>query len=305
MEADMAQRGLAFLASCVAAFLAFASPSSAQQVGPAPASEVSVALVLAVDVSTSINTERFQLQRRGYAEAFTNPAVISAIQQSPSGRIAVTLVEWAGADSQRVVVPWTEISDAEGGQIFADRLLAEPRPFDGWTSISAAIEFSVQLLETSPYQGARMVIDVSGDGVNNSGRPAAAARDAALARDIAINGLVIMWESAPPVRGLYEPSLEEFYRDNVIGGSGAFVIAINDFDAFAYAIVGKIVREVAALPPDSRFAAIDRREISIAGPGGLRPDRRDAAGGHGHRRVAALRRGPIARGVARPRARPR
>jgi hypothetical protein len=266
----MVQRSLAYLfASLVFAFAA-SFPASAQQLGSTPRDEVSVALVLAVDVSTSINDDRFQLQRRGYADAFRNPAVISAIQQSAHGRIAVTLVEWAGADSQRVVVPWMEIADAEGGQIFAERLLSEPRPFDGWTSISAAIDFSVQLLETSPYRGARMVIDVSGDGINNSGGPAPPARDAALAREIAINGLVIQADPLPATataRGIYEPNLEEFYRDNVIGGTGAFVIAIDAFESFAYAIVGKIVREVAGLPPESRFAAIDRRDMRIAGIG--------------------------------------
>jgi hypothetical protein len=266
----MVQRSIALvLAVFVFAASAFFS-ASAQQLGSTPRDDVSVALVLAVDVSTSINDERFALQRRGYADAFTNPAVISAIQQSARGRIAVTLVEWAGADSQRVVVPWMEIGDAEGGQIFADRLLREPRPFDGWTSISAAIDFSVQLLDASPYRGARMVIDVSGDGINNSGPPATLARDAALARDIAINGLVIQADRQPAqaaARGIYEPNLEEFYRDNVIGGTGAFVIAIDDFQSFAYAIVGKIVREVAGLPPEIRFAAIDRRDLRIAGIG--------------------------------------
>jgi hypothetical protein len=269
----MVQRRLAFVSLALAPLLlALAAffPASAQPLGSVPRHDVSVALVLAVDVSTSINDERFQLQRRGYADAFLHPAVISAIQQSSRGRIAVTLVEWAGADSQRVVVPWMEIADAEGGQIFAERLLSAPRPFDGWTSISAAIDFSVQLLESSPYRSARMVIDVSGDGINNSGAPAAPARDAALAREIAINGLVITADASSAQaasRGVYEPNLEGFYRDNVIGGTGAFVIAIDDFDSFAYAIVGKIVREVAGLPPESRHAATDRRDMRIAGVG--------------------------------------
>lgn len=271
----MVQRRLALVFASLVFAIASFLPASAQHLGSAQlqsarGDDVSVALVLAVDVSTSINDERFHLQRRGYADAFLNPAVIDAIRQSSRGRIAVTLVEWAGADSQRVVVPWMEIADAEGGQIFADRLLAAPRPFDGWTSISSAIDFSVQLLETSPYRGARMVIDVSGDGINNSGASVAPARDAALAREIAINGLVIMADAAPAQaasRGVYEPNLEEFYRDNVIGGTGAFVIAIDDFDSFAYAIVGKIVREVAGLPPESRHAATDRRDMRIAGVG--------------------------------------
>ncbi|MBI1243518.1 MAG: DUF1194 domain-containing protein [Alphaproteobacteria bacterium] len=213
------------------------------------AEAVDLELVLAVDVSRSIDEREYDLQRRGYVNALTHPNVLAAIHATPSGRIAVTLVEWSGADFQKVVVPWMAISDAASAQEFADRLLVEPRSFWGWTSISGAIDFSAGLFG-KVYEGRRRVIDVSGDGVNNSGRPASDARDDALARGIGINGLVIMNDPQPSFRGVPQPPLDEFYRENVIGGPGAFVIAVDDFESFAYAMVNKLVKEVASLPTD-------------------------------------------------------
>ena len=226
-----------------------------------------VAIILAVDVSRSIDDDEFQLQRRGYAEAFQNPAVITAIRGTPHGQVAVAFMEWAGADFQRVVIPWTVISDAESGQLFAEQLLREPRSFYGWTSISGAIDFSVRMFETAPFQPQRRVIDVSGDGVNNSGRPSAAARDAALQRGISINGLVIMNDNPNPgYGGAFQPALDQFYRDNVIGGPGAFVVAVDDFESFAYAILNKLIREISGLPLDVCIAGLDRPVFRIATP---------------------------------------
>jgi hypothetical protein len=214
---------------------------------------VDIELVLAVDVSRSIDEEEYALQKRGYAEAFINPAVMNAIQANPNRRIAVTMVEWAGLDFQRVVIPWMLVSDQESGQLVTDAIMAQPRSFSGWTSISGAIDFSVPLFGRGGFTGTRRVIDVSGDGVNNSGRPAALARDDALAKGITINGLVIMNDRPNP--GFYQqrpqPPLDEFYRDNVIGGPGAFLIAIEDFNSFAYAIVNKLIKEIAAVPGPS------------------------------------------------------
>jgi hypothetical protein len=216
-------------------------------VAQAPA--VDLALVLAVDVSRSIDEEEYALQKRGYAEAFTNPAVLSAIRANPNQRIVVTMVEWAGADFQKVVVPWTTVTDPESGQLLSDAILQTPRSFWGWTSISGAIDYSVPLFHAGGFDAARRVIDVSGDGVNNSGRPSTMARDEAVAAGIIINGLVIMNDKQTP--GFIQrpqPPLDEFYRDNVIGGSGAFLIAIDDFQSFAFAIVNKLIKEIAALP---------------------------------------------------------
>jgi hypothetical protein len=217
------------------------------------AEEVDLALVLAVDVSTSIDDAEFDLQRRGYAEAFTNPLVIGAIQSGVNRRIAVAYVEWASVESQALVVPWTVVADQESASLLADEILAAPRSFRGWTSISGAIEFAVNVLRESPHTGTRRVIDISGDGVNNSGRPAAEARDAAIEAGITINGLVIM-NDVPSALAFWRPSppLDQYFRDEVIGGPGAFVIVIEDFSTFAYAIRNKLIREIAELSRDVR-----------------------------------------------------
>jgi hypothetical protein len=160
------------------------------------------------------------LQRRGYAQAFTHPTVIKAIQANGLRKIAVAFVEWSGAEFQKTVIPWTPVSDAESGALLAERILREPRSFWGWTSISGAIDHSVRLFGQE-YAGRRKVIDVSGDGINNSGRPAYVARDEAVARGIVINGLVIMNDNPNPgPRGFAQPPLDEFFRDQVIGGPG-------------------------------------------------------------------------------------
>jgi hypothetical protein len=226
----------------LAAVLAFAVAGH----GPAAAEEVDLQLVLAVDVSRSIDDDEFNLQRQGYAQAFTHPSVIQAIQSNPHRRIAVAFVEWAGSDFQKTVVPWTVVSDPESGALFSEAIGREPRAFWGWTSISGAIDHSMRTLAASPHTSARRVIDVSGDGINNSGRNSGDARDEAVAAGVTINGLVIMNDRPTP--GFFQmpqPALDDFYRAHVIGGPGAFVIAIDDFSSFAYAIVNKLVKEIA------------------------------------------------------------
>ncbi len=221
----------------------------------ARAEEGDLELVLAVDVSRSIDDDEFRLQREGYAQAFVHPAVIGAIQSNPHQRIAVTFIEWAGAEFQKVVVPWTLVSDAESGALFGEAILRAPRAFYGWTSISGAIDFSMRQFAESPHRGTRKVIDVSGDGINNSGRTSADARDEALAAGATINGLVIMNDRPNPGPGSFrmpQPPLDEFFRAQVIGGPGAFVIAIEDFTSFAYAIVNKLIREIAEAPARER-----------------------------------------------------
>ena len=219
------------------------------------AEDVDLELVLAVDVSRSIDDDEFRLQREGYAQAFVHPSVIGAIQSNPRQRIAVTLIEWAGAEFQKVIVPWTLVSDAESGALFGEAILRAPRAFFGWTSISGAIDHSMRQFAESPHRGTRKVIDVSGDGVNNSGRMSVDARDEALAAGVTINGLVIMNDRPNPGPGSFrmpQPPLDEYYRAQVIGGPGAFVIAIEDFTSFAYAIVSKLIREIAEAPPRDR-----------------------------------------------------
>lgn len=249
--------------------IAFVALVMSAGIWPARAQPVDVALVLAVDVSRSIDDEEFQLQRRGYAQAFRHPSVLGAIRATRSGAIYVSFVEWAGSDFQRVVIPWTRVSDEESADLFAERVLQEPRSFWGWTSISGAIDYSARYFRQLPDEALRKVIDVSGDGVNNSGRPSELARDEAVAQGIVINGLVIMNDNPTPGgwRGPQVP-LDQFYRDSVIGGPGAFMVAIDDFNTFAYAVMNKLVREITSLPPETRHAELDRPGFRVVGAQG-------------------------------------
>jgi hypothetical protein len=207
------------------------------------ATEVDLALVLAVDVSLSMDPEEQRIQREGYVSAFRSEAVQSAIRQGLIGRIAVTYVEWAGVGSRYVVVPWTVIGTAAEAEGFADQLTRARPKRAIWTSISAALDFSVDLLRVAGVEPTRRVIDMSGDGPNNQGREITQARADAVAAGIVINGLPLMI-SAPT--GPYDiPDLDLYYRDCVIGGPGAFMVPVREVAEFATAIRTKIVREVA------------------------------------------------------------
>jgi hypothetical protein len=207
--------------------------------------EVDLALVLAVDVSRSMDPDEQELQRQGFVEAFRSPLVHSAIQSGVVGRIAVTYMEWSGVGDQIVVVPWTVLGDAEGSVEFAERLAVSPVARIGATSISGAIEFSVKLLDQGGVQPLRKVIDVSGDGPNNRGRLVTNARDEAVAEGITINGLPVMLKR-PSGRGDLE-NLDLYFRDCVIGGPGAFMIPVRERQHFAEAIKTKIIREIAGI----------------------------------------------------------
>ena len=204
--------------------------------GGAAARGVDVALVLAVDVSGSVSGERFELQRRGYAKAFASPEVLAAIAGGENHAILVTLVEWSGADHQQQVIGWTLIDGPETAGAFGSALAEAPRAFADWTSISGAIDFAVALIASGGADATRKIIDVSGDGINNNGRDLAAARADALKTGLTINGLAILWDY---------PALEAYYRDNVIGGPGAFAVVAHDVSDFGTAILGKLVREIA------------------------------------------------------------
>jgi len=204
---------------------------------------VDVKLVLAVDVSGSIDSEEYQMQHEGYAGAFAANSVIEAIQSGQNQAIAVTFVEWSGFGHQKQMVGWTLIKDEASAKAFAEAIKRVPRSFSDWTSISDAIDFSVALMGDNQFEGERLVIDVSGDGVNNNGRPVTQARDDAVAKNIQINGLPILNE---------DPTLDGYYQDNVIGGPGAFKIAVKDFSTFGEAIMSKLVQEIASNPPAPR-----------------------------------------------------
>jgi hypothetical protein len=218
---------------------------------------VDLQLVLAVDASGSVDQRRFELQHQGYVAAFRDPRVLQAIQSGAMQAIAVTMVQWTGPALQIQVLPWTLIKDATTAQAFATAIMTTPRRlFSGGTSISGVIDYAVPLLLDSPFKGTRRVIDISGDGSNNRGRPASSARDDAVRAGMVINGLPIL---------ALEPDLERFFLDHVIGGPGAFVIAAESYETFAEAIIKKLIREMATHEPRPHLSSPDGRFSLYAG----------------------------------------
>lgn len=240
----------------VAALLSLAlilSPPAVRAADP-----VDLLLVLAADVSRSVTEPKFKLQREGAAAAITHPEVVRAITSGPNRRIAVCFLEWATVGQQNVVIDWTVISDAESARSFGGKLVELPRSFSGSTAISHAIDFAMIQLERAPYKAERRVIDVSGDGTNNSGRPVTAARDDALAKGVTINGLVILTplaESFRPEHTNPPGGLEKYFQDNVIGGFGAFTVVAESHASFGRALTKKLIAEIAGLPYPQLAAA--------------------------------------------------
>ena len=217
---------------------------------------VDLELVLAVDVSGSIDAEEARQQREGYVAAIADRAVIEAIGANFHRRIAVAYLEWASGDYQHVVVDWSLIEDAASAQAFAARLRPRPGARARWTSISAAIDAAVPLFDGNGYAGERRVIDVSGDGPNNRGRPVRDARDGAVAQGIVINGLPILNDRPQPF-ALPTPmamALDRYYADEVIGGPGSFMLPAKNFTDFRNAILSKLIREIAADGAPPTFA---------------------------------------------------
>src|SRR5258707_634924 len=208
---------------------------------------VDLEVILAADVSRSIDDAEFDLQRKGYAAALTDPRVLTAICGRSGGAIGVCFIEWSGDEDQQVVVDWTEIRDEEDAGSIAAAILAAPRSFLGRTSISAAIDFAMAHFGTSKWQASRRIIDISGDGTNNSGRPVTEARDQAITRGVTINGLAIINDkpnlgysahTQPP------GGLPLYYQQNVIGGPKAFMLSVKDFNTFADAMAQKLAKEI-------------------------------------------------------------
>jgi hypothetical protein len=222
--------------------------------------EVDLELVLAVDISGSVDETEARLQREGYIAALRHPHVIQAIQSGPHGRIAVTYVEWAGDHYQRTMLDWSLIEDAADAQGFADALAETPFLSAHWTSLSGAIDYSASLFDHNGFAAVRRVIDVSGDGYNNRGRPVELARDEAVAAGLTINGLPIVNDRVNPWGGRPPVDLDLYFEHHVIGGPGAFMIVAEDYTAFASAIMSKLLLEIAGetpSPPVAR-AASDR-----------------------------------------------
>jgi hypothetical protein len=212
--------------------------------------DVDLLLVLAADVSRSIDSAKFQLQREGYAAAISDPRVLDTIRSGHTGRIGLSFVEWSGVGAQHVVIDWMTIGDAATAKDFGDRLIEAPRSFADRTSISGAIDFAINAFDQAPFRSARHTIDISGDGTNNAGRDVSAARDEAVGKGVTINGLVILSEnpmSWNPDHTNPPGGLENYYRNNVVGGSGAFVMVAQNFNSFGQAIIAKMIAEVAQI----------------------------------------------------------
>lgn len=224
--------------------------SLAALAGPIPAraqATVDLQLVLAVDVSRSIDEVEAELQRRGYIEALTNQRVIDAILSGEHKRIALCYTEWAGTHYQVVVIDWVVIDSTAAARRFAEKLSEAPRSSQSWTAVGAALAFAAQRFETSGFESKRRVIDVSGDGRTNDGPPAELIRDRLVAQGIVINGLPVMMNRSnfgrPPDTGL-----DKYYEENVIGGSGSFMISAASFDDFGRAVRSKLIREISKAP---------------------------------------------------------
>jgi uncharacterized protein YbaA (DUF1428 family) len=240
-----------------------AAPNPMQQLAQKPAeAQVDIELVLAVDVSYSMDLEELAIQREGYAQAVVSTEFLQALKGGPHGKVAVTYFEWAAANDQKVIIPWRVIDGPETADAVAAEIMKAPLRRASRTSISGAINFGMQLFGENPYKGLRRVIDISGDGPNNNGEPVLIARDAALEKGVTINGLPVMVKQASYTTMDIE-QLDLYYEDCVIGGAGSFVVPIKDRAKFKEAIRTKLVLEVAGLQPEGRPIPVQARQPRI------------------------------------------
>jgi len=210
--------------------------------------EVDLLLVLAVDISRSVDDRKFRLQRDGYAGALANPKVIDAIRSGLAGRIAISMIEWSGVAEQAIVADWTVIGTPEEALALSQRIRSAPRAFMGRTAIGSAIEFALLQFPRSPYRSQRHLIDVSGDGTNNSGTDVGEARQLALSQQVTVNGLAILSEEPLPFNPLHTHppgGLLAYYENNVIGGPNSFALSAETHDAFGTMILAKLIKEIA------------------------------------------------------------
>ncbi len=210
---------------------------------------VDVELILAVDVSYSMDLEELALQREGYALAITSKEFLQALKSGPTGKIVVTYFEWAASSDQKIIIPWRVIDGPESADAVAADILNTPLRRASRTSISGAINFAMPLFDESGHRGLRRVIDISGDGPNNNGAPVTSARDAALEKGVTINGLPIMLKE-PSYSTMDIENLDFYYEDCVIGGAGSFVVPIQTREKFKEAIRTKLILEVAGRVPE-------------------------------------------------------
>ncbi len=209
---------------------------------------VDLQLVLAADISRSIDPEEFALQRQGYAAAIADPRVVKVMTGGRFGAVAATYYEWSGVRSQQTIVEWKRIDSAAAAEDFAAPLLTAPRPFGAQTALGEAIQFSLGEFKRCPFPAERRTLDVSGDGTNTSGMMPDIARDAVVATGVTINALVILSTEPMPWNPYHTHppgGLDEYFRANVIGGQGAFMMAVQGFETFGFAMVNKLSRETA------------------------------------------------------------
>jgi hypothetical protein len=248
--AVIAMLGLAFGLAGLIALRLDAAPAP-RGGGGQQTTTVDVELVLAVDISYSMDPDELALQREGYVKALTSAEFLNALRQGIHGKIAVTYFEWAGFSEQRVVVPWRVVDGPESAGSVANEILSAPIRRAARTSISGALLFGAALFDTSGHRGIRRVIDISGDGANNSGQTVTIARDEVVSKGITINGLPIMLKR-PSYSTMDIELLDDYYEDCVIGGPAAFVIPVKDRDRFVEAIRTKLILEIATLTPETR-----------------------------------------------------
>lgn len=230
-----------------------------RQAADGDAQSVDVELILAVDVSYSMDMDELAVQREGYALAIQSKEFLQALKAGPNGRIAVTYFEWAASSDQKIIIPWRLIDGPESADAVAGEIMKTPIRRASRTSISGAIGFAMPLFDEDPYHGIRRVIDISGDGPNNNGGPVTVARDAALEKGIIINGLPIMVKE-PSYSTMDIDNLDYYYEDCVVGGRGSFVIAIKDRDKFKEAIRTKLLMEVAGRTPEHPVVHVADKE---------------------------------------------
>jgi Protein of unknown function (DUF1194) len=220
-------------------------------------------LIIAVDISYSMDPNELAIQREGYAQAIVSKEFLQALKSGPNGKIALTYFEWAASSDQKIIIPWRVIDGPETADAVADEILKTPIRRASRTSISGAINFAMPLFDENPYRGIRRVIDISGDGPNNNGAPVTPARDAALAKGITINGLPIMVKE-PSYSTMDIENLDFYYEDCVIGGPGSFVVAIKDRDKFKEAIRTKLLLEVAGRMPERPIVPVAEKEPRVS-----------------------------------------
>jgi uncharacterized protein YbaA (DUF1428 family) len=227
------------------------------------APSVDVELIIAVDVSYSMDMDELAVQREGYAQAIVSKEFLKALKTGPNGKVAVTYFEWAASNDQKIIIPWRVIDGPETADAVADEIMRTPVRRASRTSISGAIYFAMPLFDENPYRGLRRVIDISGDGPNNNGAPVTPARDEALSKGIVINGLPIMVKE-PSYSTMDIDNLDWYYEDCVIGGPGSFVVPIKDREKFKEAIRTKLTQEVASRKPDRAVVPVAEKEPRVS-----------------------------------------